>query len=55
MQSAKLELIKMIADIQSKKLLDKVRQFLKETETSGSHFKFTELKVFTSIKANIFS
>ena len=34
MQSAKLELIKMIADIQSEELLDKIRQFLKETETS---------------------
>lgn len=32
MQSAKLELIRMIADIQSEELVERVRQFLKEAE-----------------------
>ena len=36
MQSAKLELIKMIADIQSEELLKRVRQFLKEAENEIS-------------------
>ena len=33
MQSTKLELIKLIADIQSEELLDRVRLFLKEVES----------------------
>lgn len=37
MQSAKLELIKMIADIQSEELVDRIRQFLKEIEKEMGH------------------
>lgn len=44
MQSAKLELIKMIADIQSEELVDRIRQFLKEIEKEmGPSAKATSL------------
>lgn len=44
MQSAKLELIKMIADIQNEELVDRIRQFLKEIEKEmGASAKATSL------------